>query len=181
MKSGDPASPKATIGLPLVLNMYEQLPFWKTFFNSLGFKVIISDESTRDMYFKGQHTIPSDTVCYPAKLAHGHVVDLLEKKADIIFYPCQTYNIDEGHSDNNYNCPVVAYYPELLKANIPELTEENFSILTLILTLKSTSRRLYPRRSESMTLTKRKSRLHMRQVWRLWTASTTISKQRARR
>ena len=126
MKSDDPASPKATIGLPLVLNMYEQLPFWKTFFNSLGFKVIISDESTRDMYFKGQHTIPSDTVCYPAKLAHGHVVDLLEKKADIIFYPCQTYNIDEGHSDNNYNCPVVAYYPELLKANIPELTEENF-------------------------------------------------------
>lgn len=126
MKSGDPASPRATIGLPLVLNMYEQLPFWKTFFNSLGFKVIISDESTRDMYFKGQHTIPSDTVCYPAKLAHGHVVDLLEKKADIIFYPCQTYNIDEGHSDNNYNCPVVAYYPELLKANIPELTEENF-------------------------------------------------------
>ncbi len=126
MKSGDPDSPRAVIGLPLVLNMYEQLPFWKAFFNHLGFKVIISEESTRDMYFKGQHTIPSDTVCYPAKLAHGHVVDLLEKKADIIFYPCQTYNIDDGKSDNNYNCPVVAYYPELLKANIPELNENNF-------------------------------------------------------
>ncbi len=126
MDSGDPQSPKATIGLPLVLGYYEQLPFWKVLFNKLGFKVIISDESTRDMYFKGQHTIPSDTVCYPAKLAHGHVVDLLEKGADIIFYPCETYNIDEGHADNNYNCPVVAYYPELLKANIPELNADNF-------------------------------------------------------
>lgn len=126
MDSGDPESPKATVGLPMVLGFYEQLPFWKTLFNKLGFKVVLSGESTRDMYFKGQHTIPSDTVCYPAKLAHGHVVDLLEKGVDVIFYPCETYNVDEGHSDNNYNCPVVAYYPELLKANIPELSENNF-------------------------------------------------------
>ena len=155
MKSGDPASPKATIGLPLVLNMYEQLPFWKTFFNSLGFKVIISDESTRDMYFKGQHTIPSDTVCYPAKLAHGHVVDLLEKKADIIFYPCQTYNIDEGHSDNNYNCPVVAYYPELLKANIPELTEENFFYPYLDLNLEKHITEAIPKAFRKYDLSKK--------------------------
>lgn len=119
-------APKAVIGLPLALGYYEQLPFWKTMFSKLGFKVITSAESTRDMYYKGQHTIPSDTVCYPAKLAHGHVIDLLEKGADIIFYPCETYNIDEGHAENNYNCPVVAYYPELLKANIPELNEDNF-------------------------------------------------------
>ncbi len=122
----NPESPKAVIGLPMVLNYYEQLPFWKTFFNKLGFAVMVSGESSRDMYSKGQHTIPSDTVCYPAKLAHGHVLDLLERGADIIFYPCQTYNIDEGHADNNYNCPVVAYYPELLKANIPELNSDNF-------------------------------------------------------
>ena len=122
----DVASPKATIGLPLCLGFYEQIPFWIPLFNRLGFKVILSEESSRDIYYKGQHTIPSDTVCYPAKLAHGHIVSLLEKGADIIFYPCESYNIDEGGSDNHYNCPVVAYYPELLKANIPELNENNF-------------------------------------------------------
>ncbi|MCM1579026.1 MAG: acyl-CoA dehydratase activase [Ruminococcus sp.] len=126
MERKQPERPRAVIGLPMVLGFYEQLPFWKAMFNRLGFKVIISSESSRDMYFKGQHTIPSDTVCYPAKLAHGHIIDLMEKGADIIFYPCETYNIDEGHSDNNYNCPVVAYYPEVLKANIPGLTKDNF-------------------------------------------------------
>ncbi len=119
-------NPKATVGLPLCLGFYEQIPFWTPFFNKLGFKVIFSEESSRDTYYKGQHTIPSDTVCYPAKIAHGHIVSLLEKGADIIFYPCESYNIDEGGSDNHYNCPVVAYYPELLKANIPELNENNF-------------------------------------------------------
>ncbi len=121
-----PEAPKAKIGLPLVLNFYEQLPFWHKLFYTLGFETVISSESSRKMYYKGQQTIPSDTVCYPAKLAHGHIIDLLEKKPDLIFYPCESYNIDEGHSDNHYNCPVVAYYPELLKANIPELNDSNF-------------------------------------------------------
>jgi predicted nucleotide-binding protein (sugar kinase/HSP70/actin superfamily) len=106
------------VGLPLVMNMYETIPFWSTFFSSLGCDVILSEPSTRELYMKGQHTIPSDTVCYPAKLAHGHIESLLEKKVDAIFYPCQTYNIDEGISDNCYNCPVVAYYPEVIAANI---------------------------------------------------------------
>lgn len=121
-----PASPKAKVGLPLCLGFYEQLPFWHKVFTELGFEVIVSEESTRDIYYKGQHTIPSDTVCYPAKLAHGHVLSLLERGADFIFYPCESYNIDEGQSDNHYNCPVVAYYPELLKANINELNDDNF-------------------------------------------------------
>ena len=125
-KQPDPASPKAVIGIPFVLSFYEQLPFWKTMLNELGFAVKVSSESTRKTYFKGQHTIPSDTVCYPAKLAHGHIIDLLEQGVDIIFYPCETYNVDEKKGDNNYNCPVVAYYPELLKANIPELNADNF-------------------------------------------------------
>ena len=125
MKS-QPENPKAKIGLPMVLNYYEQLPFWHKIFETLGFETVISSESSRAMYYKGQQTIPSDTVCYPAKLAHGHIIDLLEKNVDLIFYPCESYNIDEGHSDNHYNCPVVAYYPELLKANIPELTDSNF-------------------------------------------------------
>jgi predicted CoA-substrate-specific enzyme activase len=114
------------VGLPLALGMYEQMPFWVTLFNELGFETIISEETTRDTYYKGQHTIPSDTVCYPAKLAHGACLSLLEKGADFIFFPCQTYNVNEGGSDNHYNCPVVAYYPELLKGNVHELTDENF-------------------------------------------------------
>ncbi len=125
-KSGQPERPIATVGLPLALGFYEQLPFWHTLFTSLGFRTICSDESSRDMYYLGQHTIPSDTVCYPAKLAHGHIENLLDKGADFIFYPCMSYNLDEGDSDNHFNCPVVAYYPELLLANNPRLNGKNF-------------------------------------------------------
>ncbi len=121
-----PSAPKAKVGLPLCLGFYEQLPFWHKAFTELGFEVVISEESTRGTYYKGQHTIPSDTVCYPAKLAHGHILSLFERGADFIFYPCESYNVDEGGSDNHYNCPVVAYYPELLKANVPVLNDENF-------------------------------------------------------
>jgi predicted CoA-substrate-specific enzyme activase len=119
-------TPKAKIGIPMVLSYFDQLPLWSRFFRDLGFEIVLSDESSRDMYYKGQQTIPSDTVCYPAKLVHGHVADLLEKGVDFIFYPCMSYNLEEPDTDNHYNCPVVAYYPELLKANIPELNEDNF-------------------------------------------------------
>ncbi len=108
---------RETIGIPMGLNMYEMLPFWHAFFKSLGFGLFITKESTRDVYMKGQHTIPSDTVCYPAKIIHGHIEELMESKVDAIFYPCMTYNFDEGNSDNHYNCPVVAYYPEVIKSN----------------------------------------------------------------
>ena len=123
--SGNPA-PLATIGLPFGLNYYELLPFWTTFLRSLGFETVLSDVSTRDMYMQGQHSIPSDTVCYPAKLMHGHIENLLEKGVDAIFYPCMTYNLDEGRATNCYNCPVVAYYPELLKANVAALADFDF-------------------------------------------------------
>ncbi len=121
-----PKNPRAVIGLPMVLNFYEQLPFWHTLFTSLGFQVEISGESDRKVYFKGQHTIPSDTVCYPAKIAHGHIENLLEKGVDFIFWPCMSYNIEEPDTDNHFNCPVVAYYPELMKANHSGLNDENF-------------------------------------------------------
>ena len=126
VKSNQPRKYRGTVGLPLALSFYEQLPFWHTLFTSLGFRTVISDESSRDMYYLGQHTIPSDTVCYPAKLTHGHIENLLNKGVDFIFYPCMSYNIDEGNSDNHFNCPVVAYYPELLLANNNRLTNENF-------------------------------------------------------
>ncbi len=120
------AGPLGKIGLPFQLNMYENLPFWHTFLTELGFEVILSDVSTRALYQTGQHTIPSDTVCYPAKLVHGHIENLLDKGVEAIFYPCMTYNFDEKKGDNHYNCPVVAYYPELLNANIEQLQNVKF-------------------------------------------------------
>lgn len=119
---------RGRIGVPFGLNMYENLPFWYEFFTKLNFEVVLSPESSRKLYLKGQHTIPSDTVCYPAKLLHGHVEALVEMGVDAIWYPCMPYNYDEGIGDNHYNCPVVAYYPELLAANVPLLKETRFLI-----------------------------------------------------
>ncbi len=109
---------KETIGLPLGLNLYEMVPFWHRFFTELGFGVQVSPFSNRELYLSGQLSIPSDTVCFPAKMLHGHVEYLLEKQVDAIFYPCMSFNFDEGLGDNNYNCPVVAYYPEVIAANM---------------------------------------------------------------
>jgi predicted CoA-substrate-specific enzyme activase len=120
---GEGTGERGRIGLPFGLNMYENLPFWYAFFTKLNFEVVLSPESSRKLYLKGQRTIPSDTVCYPAKLLHGHVLSLLDQGVDAIFYPCMSYNFDEGTSDNNYNCPVVAYYPDLISANIPQLSQ----------------------------------------------------------
>ncbi|MEG1593083.1 MAG: acyl-CoA dehydratase activase-related protein, partial [Oscillibacter sp.] len=112
---------RGKIGLPLCLNFYELLPFWYTFFTKLGFAVYHSPVSSRELYLRGQGSIPSDTVCFPAKLAHGHIDALSRLGLDAIFYPCMTYNIDEGLGDNHYNCPVVAYYPEVIAGNCPEI------------------------------------------------------------
>ena len=109
---------RGRIGLPFGLNFYELLPFWNTFFGELGFEPVISPATTRSLYAGGQATIPSDTVCFPAKVLHGHIRDLVEQGVDAIFYPCMTYNLDEKMSDNHYNCPVVAYYPEVIKGNM---------------------------------------------------------------
>lgn len=141
---------RGTIGLPMVLNMYENIPLWATFFKELGFKVVLSDQSNKKMYLKGQHTIPSDTVCYPAKLAHGHIENLLSKNIEHIFYPCMSYNFDEGMADNCFNCPVVAYYPELLKTNVKELNKNNFTMDYLSLNNKKLlSKKLYEILSET--------------------------------
>ncbi len=117
---------RPTIGLPMGLNIFELLPFWHKFFTELGFGIALSPKSTRDLYVLGQHTIPSDTVCYPAKLLHGHIEALLNDGVEHIFYPCMTYNLDENLGDNNYNCPVVAYYPEVIRSNVGRLKDINF-------------------------------------------------------
>jgi len=117
---------RGTIGLPVALGMYELLPLWHAFFTELGFRVEVSGLSSRRVYEKGQFSIPSDTACYPAKIMHGHMEVLLEKNVDAIFYPCLTYNVDEKESDNHYNCPVVAYYSELLHGNMDDLAQTHF-------------------------------------------------------
>ena len=117
---------RGKIGLPFGLNLFENLPFWFAFLTKLNFEVVLSPESSRSLYLKGQRTIPSDTVCYPAKLMHGHIDALLEAGVDVIFYPCMSYNFDEQAGDNHYNCPVVAYYPELLAASVPALEEVRY-------------------------------------------------------
>jgi len=147
------ASGGKKIGLPLALGMYELLPLWRTIFSSLGFEVIVSPLSSREIYEKGQFSIPSDTACYPAKIMHGHIMYLLEKNVDAIFYPCLTYNVDEKLSDNHYNCPVVAYYSELLSGNVDSLKATNF--LFPYLNINSTgalTRRLFTCLNEKLGL-----------------------------
>lgn len=117
---------RGSIGIPLCLNFYEMLPFWHTFWTKLGFAVHVSPVSNRGLYLAGQATIPSDTACFPAKLSHGHIKALAAMQLDAIFYPCLTYNFDEHKGDNHYNCPVVAYYPEVLLGNCPELEGKKF-------------------------------------------------------
>jgi len=121
-----PDTGKEAIGIPLGLNLYELLPFWKAFFNTLGYPVVTSRPSNRKLYLLGQATIPSDTACFPAKLLHGHVQSLIDAGIKTIFYPCMTYNVDEGLGDNHFNCPIVAYYPEVLAANMDQLGEVRF-------------------------------------------------------
>lgn len=117
---------RGIIGLPMVLNFYETLPFWAEFFTRLDFTVRISEFSSRALHSLGEHTISSDTVCYPAKLVHGHIFRLAQLGAETVFYPCMSYNMEEGQSDNHYNCPVVAYYPEVIQANLASLNQIDF-------------------------------------------------------
>ncbi|HHU88781.1 MAG: acyl-CoA dehydratase activase [Sphaerochaetaceae bacterium] len=124
--SDDKEANRKAIGIPLTLNMYELIYFWKAFFETLGKRVVISPLSNRDLYLEGQATIPSDTICFPAKLAHGHIQHLLDGGVEQIFYPCMTYNLDEGLGENHFNCPVVAYYPEVISANMEEIKRVEF-------------------------------------------------------
>ena len=101
--TGEGSKKRGRVGIPLGLGFYEQLPLWAGFFETCGFEVVLSEKSSRDLYFKGQHTVASDTACYPAKLIHGHIESLLDKNVDFIFYPCEIYNLDEYDSTNHYN------------------------------------------------------------------------------
>lgn len=110
------------IGIPRVLNMYEHYPFWFTLLTDLGFRVVLSSRSSKKIYELGMETVPSESLCYPAKITNGHIKDLLSKGINTIFYPClQRDEKEQSGANNNYNCPIVTSYPEALKANIDEL------------------------------------------------------------
>ncbi|MBO3444851.1 2-hydroxyacyl-CoA dehydratase [Clostridium sp. CCUG 7971] len=126
------------IGIPRVLNMYENYPFWFTFFANLGFRVILSDRSSKDIYKKGITSIASETVCYPGKMVHGHIENLIEKGINYIFYPCITNEVKEDiNSDNNYNCPVVISYSEVIKNNVERIREKDIKYINPFLSLNN--------------------------------------------
>ena len=123
-------APRGVIGIPRVLNMYEDYPFWFTFLTSLGFRVILSEKSNRKTYEKGMESMPSESVCFPAKLSHGHIIGLINQGIKTIFYPCMPYSRKEYEkADNHYNCPIVISYSEVLKNNVEELKEKNIKFL----------------------------------------------------
>ncbi|HAS72912.1 MAG TPA: 2-hydroxyglutaryl-CoA dehydratase, partial [Clostridiales bacterium UBA8960] len=117
---------RGTIGIPRVLNIYEDYPFWAAFFTTLGYRVELSSRSSRKIYEMGMETIPSESVCYPAKLVHGHIEDLINRKVDRIFYPCIPYNAKEdANANNHYNCPVVTSYPETINVNVDHIKNKS--------------------------------------------------------
>lgn len=114
------------VGIPRVLNMYENYPLWFTFFTKLGFRVRLSPRSSRAVYEKGLETIPSESVCYPGKISHGHVESLLQQGIKFIFYPCVPYETKEDPgAGNHYNCPIVTSYPEVLRNNVEQLRQDD--------------------------------------------------------
>ncbi|MBQ9573526.1 MAG: 2-hydroxyacyl-CoA dehydratase [Acidaminococcaceae bacterium] len=136
--------PRGRIGIPRVLNMYEDFPFWAAFFGKLGYEVVLSGKSSPMIYYKGMSTIPSDSLCYPAKLVHGHVMDLVEKGVKRIFYPCMPYNMEDevNHTGNHYNCPVVASYAENIRNNMDVLRNENIEFIEPFLPINNPKKML---------------------------------------
>ena len=124
------AAPRGTVGIPRALSMYENYPFWFTFFTKLGWRVVLSDPSTKKTYEAGIESMPSESVCYPAKLSHGHIMNLLDKHPDFIWFPCSKWERQEDDTaGNHFNCPIVASYAEALRLNIDELRESSTQFL----------------------------------------------------
>ncbi|MDR3323045.1 MAG: 2-hydroxyacyl-CoA dehydratase, partial [Zoogloeaceae bacterium] len=129
-------APRGLIGIPRALNMFENYPLWHTFLSELGYEVRLSAPSSKSLLEQGLDTLPSDTVCYPAKLVHGHIVDLIRQGVSSIFYPCIPYEQKEfADADNHFNCPVVTSYPELIRNNIDLLKESGVAMIQPFLSL----------------------------------------------
>lgn len=127
---GEKDATRGTIGIPRVLNIYENYPFWYTFFSELKFRVVLSPRSSRKIYELGIETMPSESVCYPAKLVHGHIMSLVQNGVKNIFYPCLPYEKKEDdNADNCYNCPIVTSYSEVIRANMDVLEEKTINFM----------------------------------------------------
>ncbi len=132
----DAEAVRGSVGIPRVLNFYEDFPFWEAFFKSLKFRIILSPASSRKIYEKGIESIPSESECYPAKLAHGHIMYLIENNADFIFYPCIPYERNEfPDANNHYNCPIVTSYAENIKNNVEEISSGQVRFLNPFINL----------------------------------------------
>ncbi|HKL99328.1 MAG TPA: acyl-CoA dehydratase activase-related protein, partial [Mobilitalea sp.] len=135
LKEGE--APRGILGIPRVLNMYENYPFWFTLFTSLGFRVVLSSPSSKKLFEKGLETIPSESVCYPAKLCHGHILDLIDRGARTIFYPSVVYEKKEYKEvTNHYNCPIVISYPEVVRSNMDILKKNDVRFISPFFSLE---------------------------------------------
>ncbi len=170
-KSLDPDNaPRGIVGIPRVLNMYENYPFWHTFFTDLGFSVVLSPESSHEIYNMGIESIPSESVCYPAKLVHGHIMWLLEQGVKFIFYPCIPYERKETEgATNNYNCPIVTSYAENIRNNVEELNDPSILFMNPFMTFESShhlEERLTQELSKRFDLDPREIRLAVQKGWK---------------
>ncbi len=128
---------RGTIGIPRVLNIFENYPFWFKLLTGLGFRVILSSPSGKKLYEKGLETIPSESACYPAKLCHGHIMDLIDRGIRTIFYPCVVYEKKEyADAANHYNCPIVTSYPEVIKNNVEALKKYQVKFISPFLSME---------------------------------------------
>ena len=137
-RSSEAEAARGTIGIPRVLGMYENYPFWHTFFTALKYRVALSPRSSRTVYSAGIESIPSESLCYPAKLAHGAVRLLIDSGVKTIFFPCVPYEKKEQKkAANHYNCPIVTSYAENIKNNMPEIKENGVTLLMPFLPMDS--------------------------------------------
>ncbi len=161
---------RGVIGLPRVLNVYENYPFWASFFKALQFRTVLSPFSNRKIYEMGMESIPSESECYPAKLTHGHIKWLIEEGVQTIFYPCVFYEKKEIQgADNHFNCPIVAGYPENLKNNVEELREKNVRYLHPFLAFtdeKTITERLVVLAKEYWHIPTKETRRAVQLAWR---------------
>ena len=166
----DKQSTRGVIGIPRVLNIYENFPFWSAFFDELGFKVILSPDSDRKLYELGMDSIPSESECYPAKLAHGHVQWLINEGIKTIFHPCVFYERQETkNAQNHFNCPIVISYPENLKNNVDDVKTKDVKYIRPFLAFtneKTVKKRLVRLCEEEWNIPKEETRKAVRRAWR---------------
>ena len=161
-------APRGVIGIPRVLNIYENYPFWFTFFTTLGFRVELSHRSSKQIYEMGMETIPSESACYPAKIVHGHIMSLINMGISTIFYPCIPYEKKEqSGADDHYNCPIVTSYPEVIKNNMDILRERDIVFLSPFISLDN-NKKLIKRLTDefgSFAIDKKEISLAVKKAW----------------